>query len=136
MKRHVLDANALYRFLMDHPGADVVRELLVSARDSGSTLLISVINWGEVYYNVARRRGFEKAQLFMGQVNLLPLTVVTANEPITETAARLKAGYGLPYADCFAAAITGKTQVLVTADVKDFKKIPWLQILPLPQHRP
>jgi len=42
----------------------------------------------------------------------------------------------LPYADCFAAALTGKGNILVTADVKDFKKISWLQILPLPQHRP
>jgi len=136
MKRHVLDANALYRFLMDHPGADIVRELFVNARDSGSTLLVSVIDWGEVYYNVARRKGFEEAQALMGHVNLLPLTVVAADEPITEAAARLKAGYGLPYADCFAAAIAGKSHVLVTADLKDFNKVPWLQILPLPQHRP
>lgn len=136
MKGHVLDANALYRFLMNQPGADIVEDLFKRARDSKTALLISVINWGEVYYNIARKRGFEEARGFMVQVRLLPLNIINADEPITEAAAQLKAGYGLPYADCFAAAITGRTNVLLTADVKDFKKISWLQLLPLPQHKP
>ncbi len=108
MKGHVLDANALYRFLMNQPGADIVEDVFKRARDSKTTLLISVINWGEVYYNIARKRGFEEAREFMAEVRLLPLNIINADEPITEAAARLKAGYGLPYADCFAAAITGK----------------------------
>jgi predicted nucleic acid-binding protein len=136
MKAHVLDANALYRFLMNQPGADIVEDVFKHARDSKTTLLISVINWGEVYYNIAKKRGFEEAREFMADVRLLPLNIINADEPITEAAARLKAGYGLPYADCFAAAITGKANVLLTADVKDFKKISWLQLLPLPQHKP
>ncbi len=60
MKGHVLDANALYRFLMDQPGADLVEDLFKRARDSKTTLLMSVINWGEVYYNIAMKRGIPK----------------------------------------------------------------------------
>jgi uncharacterized protein len=135
MTVHVLDANALYRFLMDQPGAETVERLFKQARDANTSLMISVVNWGEVYYNIARKKGFQQAQEFMARVRLLPLSIIAADEPITETAARLKAGHGLPYADCFAAAITGKENVLVTADVKDFKKISWLQVLSLPQHR-
>lgn len=136
MKRHVLDANALYRFLMGQPGAEIVEGVFQRARDTGTNLLISVINWGEVYYSLALRTGFREAQVVMSQVRLLPLSIMIADEPMTEIAAQIKSGYGLPYADCFAAAITGKANVLVTADVKDFKKVPWLQILPLPQHKP
>jgi uncharacterized protein len=135
MTVHVLDANALYRFLMDQPGAETVERLFKQARDANTSLMISVVNWGEVYYNIARKKGFQQAQEFMARVRLLPLSIIAADEPITETAARLKAGHGLPYADCFAAAITGKENVLVTAEVKDFKKISWLQVLSLPQHR-
>jgi predicted nucleic acid-binding protein len=47
----------------------------------------------------------------------------------------LKAGQGLPYADCFAAAVTAKGDLLVTSDVKEFKKIPGLHLLPLPEHK-
>jgi len=96
--------------------------------------MISVVTWGEVYYNIARKQGFRHAQEFMARVRHLPVAVVPADEPITETAARIKAGHGLHYADCFAAAITGQENVLVTADVKDFKKVSWLQVLALPQH--
>ena len=135
MKSHVLDANALYRFLMDQPGADVVEGLFKKARDSSTSVLVSVINWGEVYYNIAKKQGFKGAREFMGEVRLLPLTVIDADMALTETAAQLKACYGLPYADCFAAAIAGKRNILVTSDVKDFKKISWLQLLALPQHK-
>jgi len=136
MKGHVLDANALYRFLMNQPGADVVESVFKRARDANVTLLMPVINWGEVYYNIAVKRGFKEARDFMRRVRLLPLTVISADEGITEIAAQLKAGYGLPYADCFAAAVTGKDNILVTADVKDFKQVPWLHILPLPPYKP
>ena len=136
MKGHVLDANALYRFLMNQPGAEIVEGLFKRARDADSALMISVINWGEVYYNIARRRGLPEAREFMGRVRLLPVRVVNADEAITEAAAQLKAGHGLPYADCFAAAIAGRANVLVTADVKDFMRIPWLKVLALPQHAP
>jgi hypothetical protein len=37
---------------------------------------------------------------------------------------------GLPYADRL--ALAGKTDILATSDVKDFKKIPWLQIRACP----
>jgi predicted nucleic acid-binding protein len=47
----------------------------------------------------------------------------------------LKAGYGLPYADCFAAATLESSGILVTSDAKDFRKIPGLHILRLPEHK-
>jgi predicted nucleic acid-binding protein len=50
-------------------------------------------------------------------------------------AAQLKAGHGLPYADCFAAATAARDNILVTSDAKDFKKITGLHLLPLPAHR-
>lgn len=134
MKGHVLDANALYRFLLDQPGAETVERLFKQARDANITLQMSVINWGEVYYSFARWKGFREAQGWMARVRLLPLSVLPADESTTEAAARLKAGHGLHYADCFAAAIAGRDYVLVTADVKDFKKISWLQVLSLPRH--
>ena|SRR5579872_528153 len=136
MKRHVLDANALYRFLMDQPGAEIVSRLFKQSRDADLQLMISIVNWGEVYYNIARRKGLQQARELMAKVRVLPLTLISADEAVAEAAAQLKAGYGLPYADCFAAATAGKDKILVTADVKDFKKVGWLQLLPLPQHKP
>jgi len=135
MKVHVLDANALYRLITRGPGFDIVNRLLKDARDVQQPVRMSVINWGEVYYVIARHEGFAQAALIMERVELLPLTILDAGEAVTARAAQLKAGYGLPYADCFAAATAGNDAVLVTSDVKDFKKIPGLQILPLPEQK-
>jgi predicted nucleic acid-binding protein len=135
MKTHILDANALYRFLIGGPGAEIVAKLLREARDSEQPLRMSVVNWGEVYYTIARVKGFDETAKIIERVKMLPIQVVDADEPVTTRAARLKAAYGLPYADCFAAAITGPGEILITSDVKDFRKIPQLKILPLPPHK-
>jgi predicted nucleic acid-binding protein len=135
MKVHVLDANALYRFLIGGPGAETVNRLFKDARDSEQPLQMSVINWGEVYYTIAKAEGFDETARIMDRVRLLPLAVLEAGETVTAKAAQLQAGYGLPYADCFAAATTGKDFILVTSDSKDFKKIPGLNLLPLPEHK-
>jgi uncharacterized protein len=135
MKVHILDANALYRFLIGGPGADLVSRLLKEARDAGQPLRMSVVNWGEVYYTIAKAKGFAETARIMDRVKLLPLAVFDATESVTARAAQLKAGYGLPYADCFAAATAAKNDVLVTSDAKDFRKIPGLHILPLPPHK-
>jgi len=135
MTGHVLDANALYRFLTGGAGAEVVSRLLREAKDAERPLRMSVVNWGEVYYTIARALGFVETEKVMLRVKMLPLVVVDADESVTTRAARFKAGHGLPYADCFAAATVAAGDVLVTADAKDFQKIPGLRILALPQHK-
>jgi predicted nucleic acid-binding protein len=135
MKEHVLDANALYRYLTGGPGAEVVSRLFRDARDAGQSLRMSVVNWGEVYYTIARAMGFLETAKIMERVKMLPLAVLDADELTTTRAAKLKAGHGLPYADCFAAATAETGDILVTSDAKDFRKIPNLRILALPEHR-
>ncbi|HTT18041.1 MAG TPA: type II toxin-antitoxin system VapC family toxin [Candidatus Sulfotelmatobacter sp.] len=135
MKVHVLDANALYRFLLGGPGADIVSRLFQQARDEEQPLRMSVVNWGEVYYTIARFKGFSETAKIMDRVRLLPLAILDPDEFVTERAARLKAGHGLLYADCFAAALVQPGDVIVTADAKDFRKIPDLQVLSLPPRK-
>lgn len=135
MKVHVLDANALYRFLIGGPGADIVGRLMQEARDEQRPLRMSVVNWGEVYYTIAKAQGFTETARVMERVKLLPLMILNADEPLVTRAAKLKVGYGLPYADCFAAASTGKDEILVTSDLKDFRKVPGLNLLALPEHK-
>jgi predicted nucleic acid-binding protein len=135
MKVHILDANALYRFLTGGPGAEIVSSLFKEARNSEQALRMSVINWGEVYYTIARAEGFDKTAQVMKRARMLPLAILDAGEALTVRAARLKAAHGLHYADCFAAATVESGSVLVTSDAKDFKKIPGLNLLPLPEHK-
>jgi len=123
MKTHVLDASALITFFEDRPGAAAVEELLGKATDSKCPLLMSVVNWGEVYYSVWRTHGEAVANSKLREIEQLPIEIIDAHSGLTRLAASLKAAYNLPYADCFAAALAQSRKTpLVTSD-KDFARV-------------
>lgn len=123
MKRVVLDASALMSFFHGRPGAEHVQDVIVAAAESKCELLMSVVNWGEVYYSIAHTDGQAVAGKKLEEIAQLPITVVVADCDLTLRAADLKIQYRLPYADCFAAALAlTKRARLVTSD-PDFKKL-------------
>ena len=75
MTGYVLDANALYGFLVGGEDAERVAELFEQASDSNQNLSMSVVNWGEVYYTIMRGAGRDIANRTMAQVQGLPLRV-------------------------------------------------------------
>lgn len=120
----VLDASALLRFLDDEPGANHVHRLLSSARRGDTQLIMSAVNWGEVIYAVARKRGEDAARKLAISLSSLPLTIVACGSEDALEAAFFKERFKVPYADAFAAALAARhSAVLVTADF-DFKKLP------------
>lgn len=123
MKTHILDASALMSFYEDRPGAGTVEELLARAVEAKRPLLMSVVNWGEVYYSVWRARGEVAANGKLCEIAQLPIEIVDADSGLTRMAARFKAERNLPYADCFAAALAqDRKATLVTSD-KDFERV-------------
>ncbi len=122
MKTYVLDASALMTFFEDRSGADQVEELLAKAAEAKRPLLMSVVNWGEVYYSIWRARGEKAAAAKLNEIAQLPIEIVGVDMELTKAAASLKARHNLPYADCFAAALAQTRKVsLVTSD-KDFER--------------
>lgn len=123
MKRAVLDASAVMAFFEDRPGAGKVEELISLAVAGKSDLLMSVVNWGEVYYSVWRAKGQGAAKQAAAEIAQLPVEIVPADFELTRLAATFRANHKLPYADCFAAALASdRRAVIVTADA-DFKAI-------------
>src|SRR5258707_6864454 len=123
MKRTVLDASAVISFFEDRSGGEVVEKLVDEGLAGKNELFMSVVNWGEVYYSAWRARGQNAARQLAAEISQFPIQVVNADFELTKSAAELHAKYNLPYADCFAAALSKiwKAQ-LVTAD-QDFTKI-------------
>jgi predicted nucleic acid-binding protein len=80
-------------------------ELFEKAAESSSPLFMCIINWGEVYYQVARRFGDIKAQEIEQLIETLPITMIEADKHLPREAARIKAKKRIAYADCFAAAL-------------------------------
>jgi predicted nucleic acid-binding protein len=122
VKTYVLDASALMTFFENRPGAEQVEELLAKAADAKRPLLMSAVNWGEVYYSVWRARGEPAAAAKLQEIAQLPIEVIDVDMELTRLAASLKAQHNLPYADCFAAALAlARKAALVTSD-KDFQR--------------
>ena len=128
----VLDSWALLCYLEQEPGFEKMIELFEKAVESSKPLFMCVINWGEVYYQVARRFGEQKAQEIEQLIQTLPITLIEANKELTREAARIKAAKRMAYADCFAVALARlKKAELFTGD-PEFKavekdvKVVWL----------
>lgn len=119
----VLDAYSVIAYLEGEKGADTMVEVFKSARDSGKSLLISVVNWGEVYYIILREEGQRRAEEVSHLISTLPVEIVPADLEIAKQAAEYKAAKKMSYADCFAAALAKLRKAeLVTGDV-EFKQV-------------
>ena len=132
MASKVLDSYALMAFFEDEPGADLVRDLILKAEENKVSLLISVVNLGEVWYSIARTNSPELADQYIGEVKGMAIEIVDVDWTLTRQAANFKVNGNISYGDCFAAALAKSRRAeLVTGD-KEFKlldgeiKISWL----------
>jgi predicted nucleic acid-binding protein len=122
MKR-VLDSYALLAFFEKEPGFEKVESFLVEANEKHEYLLMSVVNYGEVYYIVLREYGKKKADEIESLILTLPIEMLDVNKAIVKEAAGFKAFKKISYADCFAAALAKMHQAeLITGD-KEFKEV-------------
>jgi uncharacterized protein len=136
MATMVLDAHALMVLFNDEPGADEVEKILLKAESGNPRLLMSVINWGEIYYSIMRGASRELADSKSHEIAGMRIELIPADArdlELVRQAAVFKATKKMSYADCFAAALA-KTQdaELVTGDREfkvvenELKKIRWL----------
>ena len=119
----VLDSYSLIAYLENEPGAEKMIDVLRLARDSGKALLLSVVNWGEVYYITLRGADQERADHVAHLISTLPIQIVPADLELAKQAAVFKSKRKMSYADCFAAALARLRRAeLVTGD-KDFRQV-------------
>jgi len=123
MKRLVLDASALMTFFENRPGAEKVQDLIRLGLEGKRQLLMSVVNWGEVYYSTWRTKGPGVARNVIEDIAQLPLEIVDADPDLTHTAAELRAEHKLPYTDCFAAALALHRKASLATSDKDFTHV-------------
>jgi len=128
----VLDSWALLCYLEQEPGYEKIIELFEKAVESSKPLLMCIVNWGEVYYQVLRRFGEQKAQEIEKVIQTLPVSLVEANKEVTREAARIKAIKKMAYADCFAVALARLRKAELYTGDSEFKivekeiKVVWL----------
>ncbi|HYA91160.1 MAG TPA: type II toxin-antitoxin system VapC family toxin [Thermodesulfobacteriota bacterium] len=115
----VLDSYSLIAYLEKEEGADKTIEVFRVARDSGKALLLSVVNWGEVYYITLREAGRERTEAVAHLISTLPIQIIPADLELTRQAAEFKATKRMSYGNCFAAALAKLRKAeLVTGDAQ------------------
>ncbi len=130
--RVVLDSYAVLAYINDEPAAEKVEEYLNLGRSGKAELYMNVVNLGEVYYIISRKRGTDIANLAVALIRKEPIKPVVADERLALIAGRIKAFHRLSYADAFAVATAiDLNATLLTGDdefrsVEDKVKIEWL----------
>ena|ERR1039458_7678602 len=123
MKKYVLDANALFDLIEAGPGFQKVEHLFQTAIQRQSSILISVLNWGEVFYLLWQRRGEETARRATAGLSRLPIDIVPVDLTQAIQAGELKAIHEIPYVDCIAAALATLQQATLVTSDRDFEKL-------------
>ncbi|MCJ7748653.1 MAG: type II toxin-antitoxin system VapC family toxin [Desulfobacterales bacterium] len=123
MKRYVLDSYAMISYFEDEPGADRVALVLKQLIKGKAKGFMSVVNWGEVYYNTMREQGISEAEKVILQLDKFPIQIVDVNKELAYEAAKLKGEFRIAYADCFAVALSVKLGAAIVTGDPDFKKL-------------
>jgi predicted nucleic acid-binding protein len=137
MATKVLDSWALMAFLQEAPAAGEVEKLLLKAAEDKHKLLLCVVNWGEIYYAIARTKGHAVAEQKAADLATLAIELVPVSDDLelVREAARLKSSKKMAYADCFAAALAKLRRVEVVTGDPEFKEVEGeVKVAWLPQH--
>jgi len=119
----VLDAHGLLVFLEKEAGYEKVEQSFVAAVEKDKYLLMTSVNFGEVYYIVLRECGQDKAHEIEKIIRTLPIEIIDVDIPLAREAARFKAAHKISYADCFAAALAKLHKGEIITGDKEFKTI-------------
>lgn len=125
MKRYVLDACALLALLRNEPGADKVAAVINAANGGEAEVVINKLNLLEVFYDLYRSHGRDKADLIVSEIKKRPIAInAEISDHIFAEAGRLKASYKISLADSIALAQAIETKgELLTADHHEFDAI-------------
>ena len=131
-KAFVLDTWAVIAYLEDEPSAQQIAELIASAHEEEVPIYMTVVNAGEVWYNIAREISEEDANSSIKELRDLRIQFVDADWQLTQEAARFKSQHKMSYADCYAAALAKVNKAYLVTGDKEFAplseqvKIQWV----------
>jgi PIN domain nuclease of toxin-antitoxin system len=123
VRKYVFDASALLALLERTGGTAKVNELVKEAHHGRSQILMSSVNYGEVYGKVLRDHGQDQAIRSMGAVRRLPIELYDADVQRALHSQDVKARYKLYYVDSFAAALAIENKATLVTSDSDFRKL-------------
>lgn len=119
-KKIVLDSWALLAYFEGQASGPKVKELFKQASENDNYLLMSVINWGEVLYTIELRHSKAEKEGAQHLMDKMHIQIIDIDKPLVQEAIYFKVNKKLPYADCFAAALSKQQKAILVTGDKDF----------------
>jgi predicted nucleic acid-binding protein len=118
-----MDAHAMMVYLEREPGFETVGSVFINAVEKDNKILMSSVNYGEVYYIILRECGIQKAEEVINIIDSLPIDIIPADRDLAIEAGNYKAVKRMSYADSFAAALAKVNKAeLITGD-NEFREV-------------
>lgn len=119
----VLDSWSVLAYLEDEPAGETVGDIIAHAHEHGISLMMSLVNVGEVWYIVARETSAKEADACIDELQQLGITFVEVDWTLARQAALLKSKHKMSFADCFAAALAKERGGEVVTGDLEFSQI-------------
>ncbi len=119
----IFDSYPIISFLREEKGFQIVEDILKAAIESGTHLVISPINWGEVYYIVFRTAGEIRAKQALRWMDIIGFQLLSVTSQRVLHAARIKARFPVSYADAFAIAAAQELDCPVVTGDPEFRRV-------------
>ena len=119
----VLDSWAVIAYLEDEDAGAKVADLISDAHEEQISLLMTVVNAGEVWYIVARQTSAADADASIKQLRDLGIEFVDADWSLAKDAGYFKSKNKMSFADAFAAALAKQRKAHLATGDQEFKQI-------------
>jgi len=104
---YVLDACALLAYFYDESGADFMQKIFDSARKNKLVIYMHAVNLLEVYYDICKTHGENRAKNTLKQIKRFPMIInYELSEDVINKAGALKSKYRISLADSVGLAQT------------------------------
>jgi predicted nucleic acid-binding protein len=119
---YVLDAWAVLAWLGgEEPASEVIQDVLEKSNAGSIKVSMSLMNFGEVFYCIAKKYDLNKAKLARNNLLRMPIDFVSIDDKAVWQAVYLKARYPISYADAFAAGLACKLKAVLLSGDPEFE---------------
>jgi len=119
----VLDSHALLSYLEGELGADFVANALGMADQGTLHCLMTIVNWGEVYYSLLRTKGDRRAHEATFVIDQLPVEIINMDMNLVQRASRFREEFRIPNGLCFAASLATRLNCPVMTGDHAFRRL-------------
>lgn len=126
MRKHppeyIVDSSALLAICLNEPEAEKMEWQLIRAREGECSLFLTVVQYGEVLYTIAQRKGMRRCDEIREYILASPFSFIPVDRPMAEEAAHIKARGGVSYLDAIAIAAAIDRHATVLTKDREFRK--------------